>query len=198
MTAPVHLLAILGLIAALPLAVLGSVGLLCLWGLRVPRGTWDLIAVPGAAVYPGGVPSPALRRRVELAVRLWGEGRAPVILMTGGVGRHPPAEADVAAELARALGVPDAAILREGRSTTTDENARLAREVAGPGAVLVVTDLTHALRATLTFRRHFDRADGVGAPQPRGVLLRAGVRELGALAAYAVRGRLRLLPGRRG
>ena len=59
-----------------------------------PRA-YDVIVVLGAAVWPGGQPSPALQCRVLHAVDLLQRGYALHLLVTGGVGQYPPAEAEV-------------------------------------------------------------------------------------------------------
>lgn len=127
-----------------------------------PSGRYDAIVVAGCAVWPGGVPSPALRRRVRRAVDLYDDGWAPRIVLTGGVGTHPPAEAEVAARLCRQWGVPEAALIREPWSTDTQQNARYAARLV-QGRVLVVTDPFHVARCRVLFRRHFADADAVGA-----------------------------------
>ncbi|MCU0673182.1 MAG: YdcF family protein [Myxococcota bacterium] len=66
---------------------------------------------------------PELRRRVETGVRLWKEGRAPLLVMTGGPAPSGHVEAEVMRELAVELGVPPDAIRVEGRSRDTIENA---------------------------------------------------------------------------
>ena len=167
-----------------------------LYGRRGPGGTpWDAIVVAGAAVWPGGVASPALRRRTEHAVSLWRRGVAPKLLFTGGVGKHPPAEAEVAADIARAAGVPEEALILECRSTTTDENAAYAVLVChaaglGRGRVLVVTDAYHAFRCERVFRRRFTRVRAIGSVPSLRWRVKGALREVGALVIYAVQGRL--------
>ncbi len=156
----------------------------------VPDGSWDAIVVAGCRVYPAGEPSPALRRRTERAVALWREEKAPVIVFTGGVGRNPPSEARVASDVARAMGVPDEALLLEDRSTSTEENARLAATLIDARRVLVVTDSYHVFRTRRVFARYFDEVDGagsVGTPWPRFL---GSLREVGAVAYYWAKGRL--------
>jgi uncharacterized SAM-binding protein YcdF (DUF218 family) len=114
------------------------------------------ILVLGAAVWPGGRPSPTLRRRTLHAARLWAEGRANTMIPCGGTGRHPPAEAEVMRRLLLEEGVPDTAIHPETRSTTTGENIRFALPIlAGLGisSVLIVSDAFHLPRARLLARR---------------------------------------------
>lgn len=122
---------------------------------NAPAGDAPRIAlVLGAAVWPGGLPSPSLRRRAGQAIALYRAGEVDAIMGCGGTGAHPPAEAEVIAQLCRAAGVPEAAILREDRSTTTRENLTFAKALLPPGAqVVVVTDPYHAPRARLIARQ---------------------------------------------
>ncbi|PCD77467.1 YdcF family protein [Pseudothioclava arenosa] len=107
----------------------------------------------GAAVWPGGQPSPALRRRSEQAARAFHAGRADRIICCGGVGRHGPSEAEVMRDLLVAAGVPEGAILLETRSSTTWENIAEARALCPElQEVLLVSDGYHLPRARLIAR----------------------------------------------
>lgn len=115
-----------------------------------------VFVVLGAAVWPGGVPSPTLRRRVDHAVRLIAERPDARLLLTGGVGRHPPSEAEVMARAAEQAGVPRERMLLEERATNTRESARRCFELLRDDAcdeVWIVTDAYHQRRARLAFRR---------------------------------------------
>lgn len=122
-----------------------------------PLPTGPRIAVVlGAAVWPGGQPSPTLRRRVAYAVGLYKTGQVDAILGCGGAGRYPPSEAAVIARLCREAGVADGAIHLEDRSTTTRENLAFAKPILqtlAPSQVVIVTDPYHALRARLLARQ---------------------------------------------
>ncbi|MEC7762387.1 MAG: YdcF family protein [Pseudomonadota bacterium] len=145
----------------------------------------------GAAVWPGGVPSPALRRRAERAGRLFHAGRVDRIIVTGGIGDVPPAEADVAADVLHAMGISETAILRDTRSTTTFENLIEARRLLAQGeTVIIVSDAFHLPRSVLTARRFGLAASGestslTGANPWR--ITRAALREIPALIWYAMR-----------
>ena len=153
-----------------------------------PRRGWDAIVVLGCRVGADGVPSASLDRRVRHAVELWRRGVAPRLVLTGGAGEGEPiAEARAAARLARELGVPDAALLIEERSTSTEENARFARDALGGGRVLVVSDAYHVARGERVFGRYFAEAEGAGV---RGAPIGGALREVLALAIYALLGRL--------
>lgn len=149
---------------------------------------WDAIVVLGCRVRIDGRPSPSLDRRVRHAVGLWRRGLAPRIVLTGGVGEGTPiSEARAAARLARSLGVPDEALVLEERSTSTEENARFAREALGPGRVVIVSDAYHVARGERVFARHFDAVATAGV---RGAPMGGALREVLALAIYGLLGRL--------
>jgi uncharacterized SAM-binding protein YcdF (DUF218 family) len=146
----------------------------------------------GAAVWAGG-PSPTLRRRVMTAAALWHAGEVSHVICCGGLGRHPPTEAEVMRDILRAEGVAEAAILLEDRSTTTAENVALALPLLaalGERRVIMVTDWYHAPRARMTARRMGLVADS-RSPSLRGTRpvaqVRLALREVGALAVYCWR-----------
>ncbi|WP_374263298.1 YdcF family protein [Corallococcus sp. RDP092CA] len=116
----------------------------------------EVLVVLGARVLPGGAPSGALRARVEQAAELYHRGVAPWLLLSGGVGAHPPSEARVMRELAVAAGVPASACVLEEDSHSTEDNARSCARVLrerGARRVVVVSDPYHLLRARQCFRR---------------------------------------------
>lgn len=139
----------------------------------------------GAAVWPGGRPSPTLERRTRHALDLWRAGRVDRIICCGGVGRHPPSEAEVMARILREGGVPEDAILCEDRSVNTWENIAHARAICPDlGPVILVTDRYHQLRARLIARHLGLRAQSEGPPATavaKGARLRAHLRESAAL-----------------
>jgi uncharacterized SAM-binding protein YcdF (DUF218 family) len=120
----------------------------------------DAIVVLGGGLLPRLPPrrSPELTDagdRVLEAARLWREGRAPRVVACGGNLDGTPPEAADLAELLRFLGVAPEAILEEGRSRTTRENAAEARRLLAPLGVrriLLVTSALHMPRASALFR----------------------------------------------
>lgn len=112
------------------------------------------IVVLGARVQPDGRASPALERRMRVAISLYRSGVAPLLVLSGG-GRQTVPEAEVMRDLARAAGLPESALVLEPRSRSTLENAtETAKLLAATGrpAIVLVTDGYHALRARLLFR----------------------------------------------
>jgi uncharacterized SAM-binding protein YcdF (DUF218 family) len=118
-------------------------------GSRSASGTADCILVPGARVDAKRQPGPSLKGRLDTAVALYGQGRASLIMCTGGRGESGPIEAEVAREYLVDQGVPKEAIRLEDMSHTTWENfvfasQQMARE--GLRSCLVVTDPFHMQR----------------------------------------------------
>jgi uncharacterized SAM-binding protein YcdF (DUF218 family) len=116
----------------------------------------DAVVVLGAALAAEGVPGPALKRRMEHGVRVLNERGSPYLVVSGGLTRHPPAEAEVMRVLAIDLGVPEQRIIVEDLAVNTFENAvytgRIIRD-RGWRQVVVVTDWFHMPRALYVFRR---------------------------------------------
>lgn len=121
------------------------------YGLDSDQGNADAIIVLGAAVWPSG-PSPALRARVWRGSTLFHEGRAPYLIVAGGLGEYPPAEAEAMAVLAQSWDVEERWIRVENRSTNTRENMAYAADIMaenGWTSALIVTDYFHMKRAVL-------------------------------------------------
>lgn len=146
----------------------------------------------GAAVWPGGVASPALRLRAEHGARLYLQGRVGTIVASGGLGLHPPSEASVMRDICLEMGVPDSAIILEGRSINTAQNLAFSQALlpAPAAPVLIVTDLYHLPRARLVARRLGIQATG-SWPMLKGrnplTLLKNTIREIPAYLWYLLR-----------
>lgn len=174
--------------------------------LRVYRGE-DVFAGPtppaepvaavvlGAQVRKGEKPSGTLLARTCHAVGLYARGEVGAVIPTGGVGEHPPSEAEVMARILREGGVPEEKIWPEDRARSTRESARFVSTLARGrkvGTVAVVTDPLHCVRAVGAFR-----AEGLNAvaapvyssPMWRRAGLRRGqfFREFGAIVWYRAR-----------
>ena len=136
------------------------------------------VLVLGAAVWPGGVPSPTLRRRALHGASVVLAGRASDLVACGGLGRHPPTEAEAITQVCLAAGVAAARIHPEPQSTTTIENIRFALPILariGTDRVIVVTDWYHAPRALLV-ARHMGLRATASCPGLRGTRLRSQIR----------------------
>lgn len=128
--------------------------------LLLPSLAADGIVVLGAAQW-NGRPSPIFAARLELAARLFREGKAPLILVTGGRGKGARySEGEVGCRYLEALGIPRTALRCETQSESTWENLKAARRVFGSGKVWIVTDAPHLPRALLYAKRLGLRAQG--------------------------------------
>lgn len=116
----------------------------------------DVIVVLGAAVRPGGTPSPTLRRRTLHAIRQFEQGFSDFMIFTGGTGRHSPSEAEVMRRLAAEHGIPDDRLILEETAASTLDSAfscaRIIRE-KGWSTAFVVSDRYHLFRSVSLFRR---------------------------------------------
>lgn len=170
-----------------PVWTLAAVALDLLGHRRDPRGHFDAVVVAGCLVLPDGKPSPSLARRTAKAVELWKNGMAPVLVLTGGVGKYPPAEAVVAADYALGLGVPRSAMLLETQSINTIENARFVQHLATLRRIVVVTDTYHTWRCEWIFRHYFESATVVSVESPWFDRAKGAFREAIAVAYHWVR-----------
>ncbi len=116
----------------------------------------DVIIVLGAGLRADNTPGPALTRRVAHAAILWKSGYAPVIICSGGKpGNRTRSEADACAELLRGDDIPDAAIMLEDQSRSTEENVletNLILQANGWSTAIIVSDSFHLFRAYRLFR----------------------------------------------
>jgi uncharacterized SAM-binding protein YcdF (DUF218 family) len=160
-----------------------------------PEAGIEVAVVLGTEVLPGGRPSRTLEARVSHAARLYARGRVGLLVPTGGLGKHPPAEAEVMGRVLREMGAREEDVVLEDRALNTWDSARLVAGMArklGVGSVLVVTDPLHCVRTVASFERAGLRAwaePAYGSPMWRGRWSRRGqlVREAGALVWYRVR-----------
>jgi len=97
--------------------------------------------------------------RILHGSQLYLQGKAPRLILTGGrinwKDGGPPESADMA-QIARALGVPEEAILEDPSSLNTHENAVNVRQILdeeGINRVLLVTSATHMPRSLLVFQK---------------------------------------------
>ena len=131
-----------------------AISLLQVWstGRSDHTGAADAIVVMGAAQYDGR-PSPQLAARLDHVAELWPQGRAPLVVVTGG--NRPGdrfTEAEASARYLEERGVPADAIVMEDQGTTSYESLQGVRallEARGLDDVIIVTDPYHALRSKL-------------------------------------------------
>ena len=150
--------------ASLGLALLTNVGLLGLpWAFRlfqVLRGVRGDVLAPADAILVLGRQlvqdqlTPVFEARLAHAESLWRQGLAPRLFVAGGAtGASARSEAEAGWAWLVARGIPEAVILREGRSQHTLENlfnVRAEMRKAEWLTLLVVSDPLHLARAKAT------------------------------------------------
>jgi vancomycin permeability regulator SanA len=149
----------------------------------------------GAQVLRGGRPSRTLEARTRHAAEMYARGEVELLIPTGGVGEHPPAEADVMSRILRGMGVPEHAILREGTARNTWESAAKVAEISRRRDIaeaFVVSDPLHCVRVVAAFDKAGLMTVAVpvyGSPMWRKKWSRRGqlVRESVALVWYRFR-----------
>jgi uncharacterized SAM-binding protein YcdF (DUF218 family) len=130
---------------------------------QIPQA--EAIIVLGGGVKSASPPRPWIELneagdRIIYASRLYRQGKAPLLILSGGrvdwKGGGTPESADMA-EIAQTLGVPASAILQDPDSHNTYQNAVNvgkildAKDIKGP--VLLVTSAMHMTRSLLIFQR---------------------------------------------
>jgi uncharacterized SAM-binding protein YcdF (DUF218 family) len=128
-----------------------------------PPCCYDAIVVLGgsiSAAAPPRYPEPALvgsSDRLWQAARMYHRGLAPRIIVTGGTygteGTTPSSESAAMRLFLHNLGVPDEAIIEEGRALNTLENIAFVREIVQGKQVALVTSAYHMPRAMRTARQ---------------------------------------------
>ncbi len=134
----------------------------------------DCIVVFGARVYSDGTPSEALADRVDEGVRLYRQGIAPVLLMSGARDEeHGGSEPAAMRDRAIAAGVPPTAIIidEEGiNSAATVANTRSWARERSATRVVAVSHYYHLPRVKLLFERAGLRTFTVPATMRRRLL----------------------------
>lgn len=184
------------------IAVLGLFGSALSWSLLVlgglvresrkqAEGNADAVVVLGAAVI-GETPSPVFKGRLEHAVQLVREGRAPRVILTGARSAEDRiSEAMAGRRYLVANGVPESSIFIEETSRTTFQNLAEAQKILiglGIRRVLVVSDPLHMLRSRMMWERLGMEAKGAPTPFSRyqgfSAKVRFGMREFVFLHGY--------------
>ncbi len=112
----------------------------------------DVIIVLGSAVWPNERPSPSLGARTEHAIELYRDAYASHLILSGGLGHHPPEEAEVMRRLAVEAGIPREALILDREAHSTWESLLDARDIMrarGWDTALIVSDPFHMKRSLL-------------------------------------------------
>jgi uncharacterized SAM-binding protein YcdF (DUF218 family) len=93
-------------------------------------------------------------QRMAEGIRLYRTIPGAKLVLSGGVPEGKVrAAAEIMADFARAMGVPDADIVIEGKSATTFENLAEVKKLVGTEPFILVTSSGHLRRATAVARK---------------------------------------------
>lgn len=99
--------------------------------------------------------------RVSQAVELYRQGYAPKLLLSGGPLAWQLSSAEWMKKQALTMGVPESAIIMEGQSRSTLENAEFTLPIVKEQrweSIILITSPTHTRRADRVFKKLFDQA----------------------------------------
>jgi len=118
----------------------------------------DAIVVASAGVHESGSPTQGSALRAHAAAKLYLEGMAPLIIITGGVTKpyYPPVNIKGMAIILQGMGVPSANIIIENQSTDTYLNGVETTKILNRlklKTILLVTHDYHILRIVSVFKK---------------------------------------------
>lgn len=113
----------------------------------------EYIVVLGAKVYKDGRLSLILDDRVKAAVKLYEEGTAPTIIMSGDAQRENYNEVDPMKKRAMELGVPEECIMADSLGLSTFESMKRLKEEFGVDKLIICTQEYHMYRAIYNARK---------------------------------------------
>lgn len=150
-----RLLKLLGLICLC--SFLFATGALVLDGLNDRVIKADLIIVPGNTIAANGTPSPRLQARLDEALKVFREHRAPLIFVSGGIGREGFDEAVSMSNYLVKNGVPPTAIVKDSLGVDTFATAKNAADfmrLHNLKSAFVATQYFHVPRLKLALERN--------------------------------------------
>ncbi len=116
----------------------------------------DAIVILGNKVELNGTPSPTLASRLEKGAELYKQGVAPLVIVSGGLGREGFKEGDVMRDYLVARGVATEAIIVDNNGLDTYMTAQNTKKIFDEkklNSALVVSNYFHISRARLALKR---------------------------------------------
>ena len=106
----------------------------------------DCILILGAGIW-GDKPSPMLQDRLDEGIKLYNDGIAPKIIMSGDHGREGYDEVNIMKEYAVNKGIPSEDIFMDHAGFSTYESIYRAKEIFDADNIVIVTQEYHLYRA---------------------------------------------------
>ena len=127
----------------------------------------DCILVLGAGILDADTPSPMLQDRLDAGIRLYREGVAPKILLTGDNGQIGHNEIHVMLNYVKNAGIPEEDIFCDHAGFSTYDSMYRASSIFGVQRAVVVTQRYHEYRAVYIGKALGLEVKGVSSDQKR-------------------------------
>lgn len=125
----------------------------------------DCILVLGAGITDANTPSPMLRDRLDAGIKLYEEGLAPKILLSGDNGRVGHNEIHVMLNYVKDAGIPEEDIFCDHAGFSTYDSMYRALSIFEVGKAIVVTQEYHEYRALYIGKKLGIEVKGVSSDQ---------------------------------
>lgn len=171
---------------ALLIAGLAAAAAIAMVGLNDHGDTADIIVVPGNTVHADGSLSERLKARLDAAITIYQERRAPIVFVSGGTGSEGRDEAAAMAAYLVAKKIPASAIVQDALGVDTAATAANAAKYLKANKLqtaFVATQYFHIARTELLLERQGVRVTGTRFA--RYIELRDGYSLAREVAGYA-------------
>lgn len=115
----------------------------------------DLIVVLGTTVSTEGIPSPGLTARLNKTIEVYKRGYAPLIMVSGGLGKEGYDESIVMANFLINRGIPKQAIIKDNTGNNTRATAHNAYHYMQQHhlqSAIIISQYYHIPRTRLAFQ----------------------------------------------
>lgn len=123
---------------------------------------YEAIVVLGCAVW-GNKPSPMLQDRLDTAIKLYEEGAAPKIIMSGDHTRENHDEVNIMKNYAVSKGVPSEDVFMDHAGISTYDSIYRVKYIFNLENILIVTQKYHLFRSLYISQKFEIKADGISA-----------------------------------
>lgn len=137
----------------------------------------------GAGV-KGEEPSATLKRRLDTSIDYLNKNLNTKIIASGGLGKEATlTEAEAMKRYFIAHGIDESRILKEEKSTTSDENLKYTKELLTSlydedvPEMLIITSDYHMFRAKHIAERYYAKVYGISSETPSTVMINYAIRE---------------------
>ena len=120
----------------------------------------DCILILGAGIR-GNSPSPMLQDRLEVGIKLYKDGVAPKIIMSGDHSREEYDEVNVMKDYAITSGIPSEDVFMDHAGFSTYESIYRAKEIFKADNIVIVTQEYHLYRALYIADKLAVKAKGI-------------------------------------